>query len=149
MLFLFAFQFPDLTEILRLHSNVLILFEYFDQVSLVHFKRLLQVFSSETISLILVKNGLHQEFYSPPFKIKMWKYLAIHCVKCRNFTLFLGVEVLWNAQFPPRNCIFPQNFHTTKLGEITVFLRSECRWVLRTLPNICDGAFFAKKKTVV
>ena len=117
MLFLFAFQFPDLTEILRLHSNVLILFEYFDQVSLAHFKRLLQVFSSETVSLILVKNGLHQEFYSPPFKLRMWKYLAIHCVKCPNFTLFLGVEVLWNS-----------TVSVEKLYLSTKFPHYEVRW---------------------
>ena len=53
-----------------------------------------------------------------------------HCIKYRNFTLFLGMEILWKgtvsavSRDSPKlceNCAFPQNFHTSKLGEITVF----------------------------
>ena len=48
-----------------------------------------------------------------------------HCVKHRNFTQFHGVEVLRKGTAIHlklcRNCAFPQNFHTTKLGEIGVF----------------------------
>ena len=53
-----------------------------------------------------------------------------NCVKCRRFTQFPGVEILWKdtvseyyANCPKLcgNCAFPQNFHTRKLGEITVF----------------------------
>ena len=40
-------------------------------------------------------------------------FKKIHCVKCRNF-----------GEIRPKlcgNCALPQNFHTRKLGEITVF----------------------------
>ena len=51
---------------------------------------------------------------------------AIHCAKCRNFTWFPGVEILWKgtvSSYPKLcgNCAFPQNFYTRKLGEITAF----------------------------
>ena len=48
-----------------------------------------------------------------------------------NFTKFPSVEILWKSTVStwfraihPKlcgNCTFPQNFHTRKLGEITVF----------------------------
>ena len=45
---------------------------------------------------------------------------VLHCEKYRNFT-----KILWKgtANRPKLcgNCAFPQNFHTRKLGEITVF----------------------------
>ena len=50
-----------------------------------------------------------------------------------NFTKFPGMETLWkntvSAKFRAncpklcRNCAFPQNFHTKKLGEIMVLLQ--------------------------
>ena len=42
----------------------------------------------------------------------------MHCVKHQNFTKFLSVEILWKLC---RSCAFFQNFHTRKLGEISVF----------------------------
>ena len=52
-------------------------------------------------------------------------------MKYRNFTKFPGKEILWkgtvSAEFPAirlklcRDCVFLQNFYTSKLGEITVF----------------------------
>ena len=55
----------------------------------------------------------------------------VHCEKYRNFTLFLGVEILRKGtvskQFRANrlklygNCAFPQNFYAGKLGKITVF----------------------------
>ena len=61
----------------------------------------------------------------------MLLYDSPHWKKYRNFTWFPGVEILQkgtvSAQFRairPKlcgNCAFPQNFHTRKSGEITVF----------------------------
>ena len=55
---------------------------------------------------------------------------AQHYEKYRNFTWFSGVEILRkgivSAQFRANcpklcgNCVFPQNFHTRKSGEITI-----------------------------
>ena len=52
-------------------------------------------------------------------------------MKDRNFTLFSGVEILWKSTVSlefranrPKlygNCVFPQNVHTKKLDEVTVF----------------------------
>ena len=54
-----------------------------------------------------------------------------HCVKYLNFTYLCGVEILWkrkvSAEFQVLNsklcgnCAFPINFHTRKLGAISVF----------------------------
>ena len=54
-----------------------------------------------------------------------------HCVKYLNFTEYPGVKVLWkdtvSAEFLANcsklcgNCTLPQNFHTRKLDEITIF----------------------------
>ena len=57
-----------------------------------------------------------------------------HCEKYRNFTWFPGVEILRKGTVSAKfraisgnrpklrgNCAFPQNFHTRKSGEITVF----------------------------
>ena len=41
------------------------------------------------------------------------KYKNIHCEKYRNFAQFSGVEIF--------GIFVPKNFHTRKLGEITVF----------------------------
>ena len=41
-----------------------------------------------------------------------------HCEKYRNFTWFSGVEILRKLC---GNCAFPQNFHTRKSDEVTVF----------------------------
>ena len=53
------------------------------------------------------------------------------CVKYRYFTEFPGVEILRkgrvSAEFRANrpelcgNCAFPQNFHTKKLGQISIF----------------------------
>ena len=65
----------------------------------------------------------------------IWKFSILcyinHCVKYRNCTWFPGVENLRKrtvsgesrANLPKLcgKCAFPQNFHTTKLGENTVF----------------------------
>ena len=58
-------------------------------------------------------------------------YLIFHCEKYRNFTRFPGVEIFAkrhsfrilpvDSPKTKRNCAFPQNFHTRKSGEITVF----------------------------
>ena len=55
---------------------------------------------------------------------------AFHCVKYRNFTKFFGAEILWKDTVSAKlrsnptkfsgNYAFSQNFHTKKLGEITV-----------------------------
>ena len=55
----------------------------------------------------------------------------LHCAKYRKFTQFSDVEILWkrtvSEQFRANhpklcgNCAFPQNFHASKSGEITVF----------------------------
>ena len=55
----------------------------------------------------------------------------LHCVKNRNFNKFSGVEILQKRILSVEfqvirsklcgNCAFPQNFHTRKLDEITVF----------------------------
>ena len=55
----------------------------------------------------------------------------IQCVKYLNFTQFPGVEILqkgtvsaeFRANHPKlcRNCAFPHNSYTRKLGEISVF----------------------------
>ena len=42
---------------------------------------------------------------------------TLHCVKYRNFTKFHGA----NRPKLCGNYAFPQNFHTQKLGQITVF----------------------------
>ena len=54
-----------------------------------------------------------------------------HCVKHRNFTKFPDAEILWKdtvstelMTIVPKlygNCVFQQNIHTRKLGEITVY----------------------------
>ena len=47
-----------------------------------------------------------------------------HCVKYRSFTEFPGVEILQEGAVSAEfwaNLAFPQNFHTRKLGETTVF----------------------------
>ena len=47
---------------------------------------------------------------------------GIHCIKYQNFTEFSGLEVLWkctvSAEF---RAIYHKSFHTSKLGEITIF----------------------------
>ena len=73
-----------------------------------------------------------------------------HRNKCRDFTWFFGVEILWkptvSAEFRG-NCTFPQNFHTRKLGEISVLytVKVALRGVFRTLSNIYNEAFSLKK----
>ena len=63
-------------------------------------------------------------------------YIAYeHDVKYRNFTEVPGVEILWKGKVSayfrairPKLCgnrAFPQNFHTRKLDEITVFYAAE------------------------
>ena len=61
--------------------------------------------------------------------------VEVHCVKYRKIPNFLVWKFCGKAQFPHSfgrwcgnfverhsgNCAFPQNFHTRKLGEITVF----------------------------
>ena len=73
-------------------------------------------------------------------------FMSHHCVKYRNFTQFPGVEILWKgtvsewfrANHPKlcRNCAFPQNFHTRKLGEITVFYAVSVLWNVLLLSSI-------------
>ena len=56
---------------------------------------------------------------------------ACHYVKYRDFTWFLDVKILRKSTVSEEfqancmkccwNCVFPQNFHTRKLGEITAF----------------------------
>ena len=72
-------------------------------------------------------------FYSKRMKsnFKAGDFCINHGEKYRNFTWFPSVEICGKAQFPhsfgrfARNYAetgaFPQNFHTRKLGEITVF----------------------------
>ena len=52
-------------------------------------------------------------------------------MKYQNFTCFSSVEILWKrtAIYPKLcpKCVFSQNFHTWKLGEITLFYAVECR----------------------
>ena len=63
--------------------------------------------------------------------IKNLGYWSRHCVKYRSSTQFPGVEILQKCTVSAElrasrsklcgNCTLPQNFHTRKLGEITVF----------------------------
>ena len=48
---------------------------------------------------------------------------TLNCKEYRNFTKFSGMEILWEGTVSELwgNCAFPQNFHTRKFGEITVF----------------------------
>ena len=48
-----------------------------------------------------------------------------NCQKQRNFTNFPDTEILWKGAVARKNCLklcrncgFPQNFHTRKLGKI-------------------------------
>ena len=81
-----------------------------------------------------------------------------HCIKSRNFTLFPGVEILWKdtvfAWFRAirpklcRNCVFPQNFHTIKLDEITGFF-AVAATVLRILTVSKDKLNLVLKRVTV
>ena len=63
--------------------------------------------------------------------LSMLLCLCMYCIKYHNFTLRSSVETFWkrtasvkslaNHSKLCRNCAFPQNFHTRKLGEILVF----------------------------
>ena len=60
--------------------------------------------------------------------LKSLQRIHVNCVKYRNFTYFPVVESLQKGtvsiEFRPKlcgNCVFPQNFRTRKLGEISVF----------------------------
>ena len=50
-------------------------------------------------------------------KIGIWNDASAHCMKYRNSTQFPGV----NRPKLCGNSAFPQNFHTRKLGEMTIF----------------------------
>ena len=54
-----------------------------------------------------------------------------HCVKYRSFTKFSGEGILWKCTVATEfwvtqtklrgDCLFPQTFHTRKLGKVLVF----------------------------
>ena len=46
----------------------------------------------------------------------------VHCVRYQNFTFFPSMEIMWKLC---GNYVFPGNFHTRKLGEITVSYAAE------------------------
>ena len=69
----------------------------------------------------------------------------IHCEKYRNFTWFPGVEILRKGTVSA-NCAFPQNFHTRKSGEITVFFAVIATLVASTLTLEC---WWHYKKNVI
>ena len=66
-----------------------------------------------------------------PDYLTHYVHLTKHCGKYRNFTKFPDVEILWKGKVSAQfrvirsklcgNYAFSQNFHTRKLGEITVF----------------------------
>ena len=75
----------------------------------------------------------------------------MHCVKCCNFTQFHGVEILWkgtvSSEFRairPKLCgnyVFPQNFHTMKLGGITAFYAALVLSITLTLSVATQQSF--------
>ena len=76
-------------------------------------------------------SGLFFSCFSTMINIMASFFYKLHFKKYRYFTLFPGLEILWkltvSAEFRmncPKlcgNCAFPQNFHTRKLGKISVF----------------------------
>ena len=78
-----------------------------------------------------VRNSRNKCFTLYEVRSKSKSNVNIHYVKYRNFTWFPSVEILrkgtisayFQANRPKLygNCAFPQNFHTKKLDEITVF----------------------------
>ena len=72
----------------------------------------------------------------------------MHCEKYRNFTQFPAVKILWKSSFRivsgespemMRKLCLSQNFHSRKLGEITVFFHSD-------LPITLDLSFISTSK---
>ena len=65
---------------------------------------------------------------------------TFYCIKYRNFNEFPGVKNSWNCTFSADfrtnctklcgNCFFPQNLHTRKLGEITIFFEVLLNFVI-------------------
>ena len=73
-----------------------------------------------------------QNFYTS----RLYEITVLYYAKYPNFTKFPGVEILRKGTVTTEfrairpklcgNCAFPQNFHTRKLGEITVFYAMIC-----------------------
>ena len=92
-------------------------------------------------SLSWVENiDIKQCFHVGTFEhLKNWVLVSgkENHIKYRNFAKFPGEEILWkgtvSAEFRANhpklcgNCSFPQNFHTRKFGEISVFYAVEKR----------------------
>ena len=79
-----------------------------------------------------------------------------HCVKCRNYTQFPGVEILWKGTVSAKfraihpklcgECAFPQIFHTRTLDETAAFDAVEytdvtCDADNNTTNISCDSAY--------
>ena len=72
-------------------------------------------------SLWILKSLCYRDSFKLSYILKSWKCIVIrfcHCIEYQNFTKFPCVEILWKRC---GNSAFSQNFHTRKLGEISVF----------------------------
>ena len=80
--------------------------------------------SSRLYSQNIDKQQCREDHFS--FQVSKLLFVSVaHCEKYRHFTQFPSVEILWkgavSAECRANRCVFPQNFHARKLGEITVF----------------------------